>query len=229
MYQNKKILAVIPARGGSKRLPRKNILELAGKPLIEWTISAAKESQHIDKVVVTSDDKDILALSEKNNINTIVRPASLASDKASTVDVVLHSIENMNDEYDYIVLLQPTSPLRAAQHIDAAIVEMFEKNAESVVSVTKTEHSPLWSNVLPEDRPMNNFFGSDIEGVRSQDLVPYYRLNGAIYIVNTNKFIDAKRFVSNMSFAYIMPAENSVDIDTRFDFICAEALLSCNI
>lgn len=150
MYKNKTFLAIIPARGGSKRLPRKNVLDLCGKPLITWSIEAGLNSKYIDKVVVSSDDDEILEISRKFGAETIKRPDELASDTATTFDAIKHTIDNL-EKYDYIVLLQPTSPLRDQKHIDEAIELLVEKNADAVVSVCEMDHSPLWSNTLPQD------------------------------------------------------------------------------
>jgi CMP-N,N'-diacetyllegionaminic acid synthase len=126
MYKEKSFLAIIPARGGSKRLPNKNILNLAGKPLIEWSIDAALKSKYIDKVVVSSDDENILKIA-KDKCDIIKRPKELATDTASSIDVIKHVLDNLEKKYDYIVLLQPTSPLRNEKHIDEAIEFLYKK------------------------------------------------------------------------------------------------------
>jgi N-acylneuraminate cytidylyltransferase len=137
LINNKRVLAIIPARGGSKRLPRKNILSIAGKPLIDWTIEAALSSEYVDEVYVSTDDQEIAGIASKHNISIPeLRPRALSSDYASTQDVIFYTLENFGNEADIIVILQPTSPLRVAEQIDGAI-KLFEKNnAFSVVSVT---------------------------------------------------------------------------------------------
>lgn len=225
MHNNKSFLGIIPARGGSKRLPRKNILDLAGKPLIVWTIEASLKSRYIDKTIVTSDDDEILAISEKYGASVIKRPQELASDTATTFDAIKHTIDNM-EKYDYIVLLQPTSPLRNEKHIDEAIELLEEKNADAVISVCEMEHSPLWSNTLPEDNNMSNFLRDDIKNKRSQDLPTYYRLNGAIYICNINRMIKEKTmFLKDNIYAYKMDRKSSVDIDEEIDFDIAKTII----
>jgi CMP-N,N'-diacetyllegionaminic acid synthase len=193
VYQSKSFLAIIPARGGSKRLPKKNVLDLNGKPLIEWSIEAGLKSKYIDKVVVTSDAAEILDIAESSGVSVINRPVELASDTATTFDAIKHTINNVNN-YDYIVLLQPTSPLRTAQHIDEAIEILFERSADAVVSVCEVDHSPLWSNTLPNNDNMSNFIRDDVLNKRSQDLEVYYRLNGAIYICDINRLLQEERF-----------------------------------
>ena len=221
MYKGKAFLAIIPARGGSKRLPRKNLLDLCDKPLIIWSIEAGLASQYIDKVVVTSDDNEILEISEKFGANTIKRPNELATDISTTFDAIKHVIEN-TEKYDYIVLLQPTSPLRNSKHIDEAIELLESKNADAVISVCEMDHSPLWSNTLPEDGSMRHFLRDEILNKRSQDLEKYYRLNGAIYICQTDKLLENKGFfLKNNVFSYIMDKICSIDIDDEFDFLVA--------
>ena len=142
MFKNKTFLSIIPARGGSKRLPRKNVLDLCGKPLISWTIEAALYSKYLDEVVVTSDDSEILGIANNMKVRSIERPPHLASDTASTFDAVKHTIDNI-DSYEYIVLLQPTSPLRNATHIDKAIELLARKDADAVIN--KVSRSlPRW-------------------------------------------------------------------------------------
>jgi len=226
MYQNKTFLAIIPARGGSKRLPRKNILDLNGKPLIAWTIEAGFKSKYIDKVVVTSDDEEILDISKDYGAEIIRRPDELASDTATTFDAIKHAIDNL-EKYDYIVLLQPTSPLRNEKHIDEAIELLESRNADAIVSVCEMDHSPLWSNTLPEDGSMNSFLRDDVLNKRSQDLEKNYRLNGAIYICETNKLLENKGFfLKNNIFAYKMDGKSSIDIDEEIDFKIAEVLIA---
>jgi len=227
MYNNKTFLAIIPARGGSKRLPRKNILPLAGNPLIAWTIEAGKKSKYIDEIYVTSDDDEILKISKEFGANTIKRPKELASDTALTFDAIKHVLENIDTQYDYIVLLQPTSPLRNEKHINEAIEFLFSKNADAVISVCETEHSPLWCNTLPEYRSMQRFLREDIKNKRSQDLPKYYRLNGAIYICDREKLLKEKSFfLKENIFAYIMDRESSIDIDEEIDFKLVEILMN---
>jgi len=223
----KEFLAIIPARGGSKRLPRKNILPLAGKALIGYSIEAALNCKAISRVVVTSDDDEILSLSKTFGADTIKRPKELASDTASTFDAIKHAIEGVEEEYENIILLQPTSPLRKATHIDEAVTLFREQKADAVVSVCEMDHSPLWSNTLDKSLSMEGFISDEILNKRSQDLELYYRLNGAIYIAKRDKLLAEKTFFLKKNiFAYKMPRESSVDIDEAIDFKIAEALLS---
>jgi len=218
MYKNNTFLAIIPARGGSQRLPRKNVLELSGKPLIAWSIEAGLRSKYIDKVVVSSDDKEILDISKYYGADTVKRPSNLASDTAPTFDAIEHAMSNIG-RYDYVVLLQPTSPLRSEKHIDEAIELLKSKNASAVISVCEMDHSPLWSNTLDESLSMEYFLSDKVLDKGSQDLEKYFRLNGAIYICKIEKFLKAKSFFLNENiFAYKMDRKSSVDIDEEIDF-----------
>jgi len=222
MYNNKTFLAVILARGGSKRLPRKNILELAGKPLISWSIEAGLNSKYIDNVIVSSDDDEILNIAKHFKSNIVKRPLELANDTATSFDALKHTIDNV-DCYDYVILLQPTSPLRTSKDIDEAIELLISKNSDAVISVTEMDHNPLWSNTLPENRSMKNFIDREIINGRSQDLPKYYRLNGAIYICDRNRLLKEKSFfIEDNIYAYIMARESSIDIDEMMDFKLAE-------
>lgn len=223
---NKTFLAIIPARGGSKRLPRKNILDLCGKPLISYSIEAGLKSKYISKVIVSSDDEEILQLSQKSGVDTIKRPDYLSTDNSSTFDALEHTINSL-EKYDYIVLLQPTSPLRNEKHIDEAIELLNEKDADAVISVCETEHSPLWCNTLDEDLNMSNFLSKEILNKRSQDLPKYYRINGAIYICKMEKLLENRSyFIKENIFAYIMEKIYSVDIDDELDFLITKEIFN---
>jgi CMP-N,N'-diacetyllegionaminic acid synthase len=233
MIGGKKLLAVIPARGGSKRLPRKNILDLAGKPLIAWTIEAALGSKYIDRVIVSTDDKEIATISKKYGADVpFMRPSELATDEAKSVDVVLHLLEKLKkirEKYDYIILLQPTSPLRTTQNIDDSVELLQARKSDAVISVCKVEHSPLWCNLIPDD-DLSNFLDHSILNKRSQDLEQYYRLNGAIYLCNAEKLKEEKAFfLKNRCSAYKMNRESSVDIDSRMDFLYASVCINNGI
>ena len=226
MNKNKTFLAIIPARGGSKRLPRKNVLDLCGKPLIAYSIEAGLKSKYISKVIVTSDDEEILSISKKYGSGIIVRPEELSSDAATTFDAVKHTIDNV-EKFDYVVLVQPTSPLRSEKHLDEAIELLEEKNADAIVSVCEMDHSPLWSNTLPEDGCMKNFLKEEVLNKRSQDLDKYFRLNGAIYVCKIDKFLENKGFfLKENIYAYKMDKKNSIDIDDEFDFLMTEYIIN---
>ena len=230
MIDEKKVLAIVPARGGSKRLPGKNRLILNNKPLIAWSIEAGLNSSYVDRVIVSTDDQDIADISREWGAEVpFIRPQELASDKATTVDTIIHalqSIENSDERYDYILLLQPTSPLRTAKHIDEAVELMIEKCADSIVGVTEVSHPVEWSNTLPDNLSMDNFISKEAYFTRSQDFPERYQINGAIYLIKKESLLSSGMMKSEVnSIAYIMDKNDSVDIDDRFDFILAETLM----
>ncbi len=229
MFNGKKILAIILARGGSKRLPNKNILPLGGKPLIAWSIDEAKKSKYIDTVMVTTDSLEIYDVALKHGAELpFLRPAELAQDETKSIDVILHALDFYKDEkFDDVIIFQPTSPLRDVDDIDGAIEFFYAKNATSVVGVCEVEHSPLWSNTLDENFSMENFLDDKYNNFRSQDLPVYYRINGAFYMSKIDSVIEKKSFfIKQNIYAYVMSQEHSADIDTKLDFIIAEALLN---
>ncbi|MBT5491290.1 acylneuraminate cytidylyltransferase family protein [bacterium] len=231
MYLKKTFLAIIPARGGSKRLPRKNVLNLKGKSLIGWSIEAASKSKYIDEVMVTTDDKEIAEISNFFGANVpFIRPDYLSNDFSERSEVIKHAIDFYKNElekkFDYLIFLQPTSPLRDEIDIDKSIEYMFDKNGDAVVSVCEVEHPVHWSGKLPEDKNMSKFLDNAVVQLRSQDLEKYYRLNGAIYICNVQKFLEEGcMFLKEDIFAFEMTQEKSVDIDTKLDFKIAEVLM----
>lgn len=225
MLKNKTFLAVIPARAGSKRLVGKNTRMICGKPLIEWTIGSAKKSKYIDKIVVTSDDINALTIADSMSVQRILRPGYLATDVSDTFDVIAHVIEELDTNYDFIILLQPTSPLRTAEHIDSAMEFLFSKNAKAIVSISEMDHSPQWANILPPDGSMDGFINESVKGKRSQELEPFFRINGAIYISDLKFYLKHRSFIFDSCYGFKMPTEDSIDIDTISDFVCAEALL----
>lgn len=225
---NVDIVAVVPARAGSKRLPGKNLMDLCGKPLIRWTLEAALESKMIDLLVISSDDDAILAEGERLGLRTVRRPEYLASDTATTFDVLVHTLKRMAQEGvkpARVMLLQPTSPLREAQDIREAVQFMDSTNADSIVSVCPCEHSPLWSNTLGPEGRMDDFLRPELLNQRSQDLPVYYRLNGAIYMAKTEHFLQSRGFFMPNSRAHIMSVDKSADIDTYVDFKQCEFIL----
>ncbi|UOB52338.1 cytidylyltransferase domain-containing protein [Acinetobacter junii] len=224
-----RVTALIPARGGSKRLPRKNVKLLGDKPLIAWSIEAALASKYIDRVIVSTDDDEIKQVSEQYGAEVpFLRPEHLSNDHASSFDVIKHSIRfvRLDQENELIVLLQPTSPLRLVSEIDAALEFFLTKNAKGVVSISETEHSPMWSNTLPENGCMSDFIRPEVQGKRSQDLPKFYRLNGSIYIYEILTLLEKGHIFFNENvYGFETSLETSVDIDTALDFKIAEGIL----
>ncbi len=233
MYKYKSIMAVITARGGSKGVPRKNIRDLSGKPLIAWSIEAAKNSRYVDRIIISTEDTEIRDISLEYGAEVpFLRPRELAEDNSSSVDVVLHVIGKLEKDYnytpDYILLLQPTSPLRNEVHIDDSIEALLEKGSgfDSLISVTELEHPVYWNRMIGVRGELKNFMEYDKGShYRRQDFQKVFRLNGAIYLIETKAFKEVKSFETGNTFAYVMDRVSSVDIDTEDDFRLAEYYL----
>ena len=217
----KKILAIIPARGGSKRIPKKNIKKLGKKPLIAWTIDEARKSKLITDVIVSTDDKDISDVSKKFKADVIERPKILATDWAKTIDVVLHSIRGI--EYELIVCLQPTSPFRTAEDIDKAINLFIKNKCESVIGVCEVVNQSWFMKM--KEKYLLPVYGHKYLGGEGKDLPKIYVPNGAIYISTIDNLFKYKSFYNNKVLPYVMPRERSLDIDDMDDWVIAEAIV----
>ena len=226
MINGKTVLAIIPARGGSKGLPRKNILPMAGKPLIAWTIDAASKSKYIDRCIVSTDDSEITQTAKKYGADVpFIRPAALATDKANSSDVILHAIEALNENYDLVVLLQPTSPLRDENLIDNGIECFVKAEADSLVSVTDLDHPVEWAFPLVNSKIPPQVIKELQGGRRRQDYSKRYQLNGALYICEVETFIISHTFFMDSTFAFQMDNQHSVDIDNLIDIKLAEEII----
>lgn len=222
-------IAIIPARSGSKGLPDKNILPLCGKPLLSYTIEAALESRCFTEVMVSTDSERYAAIARELGAEVpFLRSSENSMDSSSTWDVVREVLGEYEDRslasFDEVAVLQPTSPLRTSSDIKGACALYNEKGALSVVSVCEVDHSPLWCNTLPANGCMEGFL-ANVQGRRRQDLDTYYRINGAIYLVDVQLVKDQTSIYSKRTFAYVMPKERSIDIDDSVDFAIAEAIL----
>lgn len=224
MINGKHILAVIPARGGSKGIKNKNIINLAGKPLIAYSIEAALLSRYIDSTVVTTDSREIAATAKIFGARVpFLRPEELASDNSKTIDAVVHTVHSLREsgeEYELLVLLQPTQPLRTAEDIDAALELMEKNNWDDIVGVCKQEHSPLLIRELVQDGELKNILDQG-SSVRRQDMKAYYYVNGAIYINRVCDISGSLGFNDNKH-PFIMNERHSVDIDETEDLKTAE-------
>ena len=224
-----KNLAIIPARSGSKGLKDKNIKLLNGKPLMAYSIEAALESKKFDEVMVSTDSPKYADIAKEfGAMVPFLRSERTSSDTASSWDMVkevLSCYEELGKKFDTVCLLQPTSPLRNAVDIQEAYKLYEERASVAVLSVCEMEHTPLWSNVLSDDLSLNGFIKTDL-GTRRQDNDTYYRVNVAIYITSVEQLYKDSNLYREGSFAYIMPRERSVDIDTMLDFSYAEFLLN---
>lgn len=230
MYSNKRILAVIPARGGSKGLPGKNILPFGGKPLLAWSVEQARASAYLDAVIVSTDSPRIAEAAQKAGAEVpFLRPKSLSGPSARSIDAIFHALDLLKGQgrdFDLVMMLQPTSPLRTAADIDGVIKFFFKKKAVSVISVCETEHSPLWAGQLARDLSMRGFVRPAIKNKPRQSLPVFYRINGAVYLASVGHLRRHEGFLSKDAKAYVMPRERSVDIDTRLDFEFAQCIAS---
>ncbi|HHY22121.1 MAG TPA: acylneuraminate cytidylyltransferase family protein [Bacilli bacterium] len=218
MIKGKTVLAIIPARGGSKGVPRKNIRDLAGKPLIAWTIDEAKKSKFIDRLILSSEDEEIIEVAKSYGCEVpFVRPRHLAEDTTPGIEPVLHAIKEV-EGYDYVMLLQPTSPLRTVEDIDRCIEKIIKFNDPACVSVAEPDTSPYWMYTLNCNDQIKPLIPQDTVAVRRQELPTVYSLNGAVYIAKTDWLRHTKSFLTEETIAYIMPRERSYDIDTEEDF-----------
>ncbi len=228
MYNNKKFIAIIPARSGSKGLKDKNVKELNGKPMIAYTIEAAIKSDIFDDVVVSTDSQIYADVAKTYGASVpFLRPNYLASDEVTTNDVIVYTLNKLKQSdfnYDYFMILQPTSPLRQSEDIIEAVKLLFEKDATSVISVCEAEHSPLYMNTLDETLSLNEFLAKGLK-TRRQELPKYYRLNGAIYLCEVEYYLSGGDLYNEKSYAYIMDKKKSIDIDDEFDFFIADNLM----
>jgi CMP-N,N'-diacetyllegionaminic acid synthase len=227
---NLEVVGIIPARGGSKGIPHKNIALVAGKPLIAWTIDAARTSAHVNRLVVSTEDKEIARVAKENGAEVpFMRPHTLAEDNTPGTAPILHAIKwlEQNEGYtpDLIMCLQPTSPLRSAGDIDAAIELAQQKQADAVVSVMPVDHHPAWMRCVDAEGRLTDFTEQDLSIASRQDLPPVYALNGAIYLGRRTVLLEKEGWYTDKTFAYVMPADRSLDVDTPWHLRLAHLIL----
>lgn len=223
------MLAIIPARGGSKGVPFKNIKNLGSHPLIHYTINAAKESKFITRIIVSTDDQNIadIALREGAEV-PFLRPQELASDKAKAIDNYLYTIEKINEiektNINEFIVLQPTSPFRDSSDIDNAIEIFRKEKSDSVISIVETDHPPFWYKKIDKDGILKDIFKGE-NSLNRQEYFNTYVPNGAIYILNYNTLRKNLSYYTENTYPYVMTKEKSIDIDTFLDFDFAEFML----
>ena len=226
-----RVLGLVAARGGSKGLPRKNVLPLGGRPLIAWTVDAARAARTLTRAIVSSEDSEILTCAREAGGETLfVRPAALATDTASTLEVALHALDWLAEHEqwhaDVLVLLPATAPLRRSHHIDAAVASLLADAAlQAVVAVTEADYPPYWMLTATNGR-LAWLFPESGRVARRQDLPTAFRPNGSIYAVRTGALREQRTFYPRVTAPYVMPREESVNIDTALDFRLAEMLLA---
>jgi CMP-N,N'-diacetyllegionaminic acid synthase len=224
-----KTLAIVPARGGSKSIPNKNIKIVAGKPLIAWTILEALASQNVARLIVSTDSPKILRVAREYGAEVpFLRPGELAQDDTPGIAPILHAVrwlqQNEGYEPDYVLCLQPTSPFRTTKDIDSAIAMGKEKEADAVISVTPVKHHPNWMKHLDNAGKLVDYVPRGHTVTKRQDLSPLYALNGAIYLIRFQVFLQQGTFFVDNAFGYVMPPERSLDIDTPWDMYLAELI-----
>lgn len=224
------MLAIIPARGGSKGVPGKNIKNLGDKPLIYYTIKAAKESVFIDRIIISTDDEEIAEVAKKCGAEVpFMRPDELATDTAKAIDTYLYTVNKLNesssDLIEEFIVLQPTSPLRSATDIDNAVEIFIRNRADSVISVVEAEHPPYWYKKITNEGILKDYFISN-NSLNRQEYDRTYLPNGAIFVFRYNILKETLNYYTDKTYPYIMPKERSVDIDNVLDFKMAEFLIS---
>lgn len=224
MIDGRRFLAIVPARGGSKGAPGKNIRPFVGKSLVGCAIEAAEASRYVDRVIVSSDRDEICAVAAGYGEGVALkRPAELATDESTALDVVLHAIASVPG-FDAAVLLQPTSPLRIAADIDGCIEMMVQRGAKSCVSICEAQHSPYWMYRLGSDGKLAALLDGAGVYLRRQNLPPVFLTNGAVYAFEIDWIRRSRRFIDTETLGYVMPVSRSIDIDTEMDFVVAEQM-----
>ncbi|OSM01805.1 cytidylyltransferase domain-containing protein [Magnetofaba australis] len=225
MINGKRVLGVIPARGGSKGLPRKNVIDLDGKPLIGWTIDSAKGCPYLDRVILSSDDAEIMRIARDLGCDVpFVRPAELARDDSPAIDVFIHALDTLTESYDYLVVLQATTPLRIAQDISACLEICEKEKAPACVTVFEPRHHPYWTFKLDDNQRLEQLMEGEIP-YRRQLLPDCYALNGAVYVARTDWLRETRSFLTAETRGHVMPADRSTDIDTWRDLMWIQMLL----
>lgn len=228
-----KVLAIIPARGGSKGIPKKNIVPLGGKPLIAWTIEASKGSKYINRTFVSSDSDEILAVSQECGAETIKRPGEISGDDSPFELLIMHVLENLKNKESYspdlIVYLQPTSPLRTSADIDDAIAHMLSKKGEALISLFELDNKYLKAFVVNEKGYITGAINNRYPFINRQDLPKLFMPNGAIYIIKKEIFMKTKQLFSKKTIPFIMSKEKSIDIDSNEGLANAKNLLKSSI
>ena len=231
MYKDKSFLAIIPARGGSKGLPGKNIKDLCGKPLIVWSIEKGLQSNYIDEVVVTTDSQEIADISKQYGASVpFLRPDELATDTATSFDAIKHTIDfykkERNRAFDYIVLLEPTSPLREVSDINKAIEQLLCSDAEAIVGITKTEdQNPAFLILKDKNEYLTGYENLEMKVLRRQDIKDVYFFEGTIYISEREMLLNKKTFYHENTIGYEVPKWKSLEVDDMDDFIMIEAMM----
>ena len=224
------VMGLILARGGSKGLPRKNILPLVGKPLIAYTIEVARASAILDRVIVSTDDQEIAEVAKRYGADVpFHRPTDLAKDDTSVFPALLHAVTWLSEHEGYnpgyVMLLQPTSPFRTVEDIQGAVSLAVRKQGDAVVSVSPVRQHPYWMKQISEDGRLISQYPPEHAAFRRQELPTLYVPNGAIYLVVRSVLLEKQTFYTERTYGYVIPAERSLDIDNAWDLYLAELIM----
>jgi N-acylneuraminate cytidylyltransferase/CMP-N,N'-diacetyllegionaminic acid synthase len=230
MINGKSVLAIITARGGSKEVPGKNIKDLEGKPLIAWTIEAARRSKYVDRILVTTDSPKIIRVAVEAGAEApFQRPAELSGDLAKQEDAISHAmdwVENDEHKYDYVMILTPTHPLRSEEEMDAVCEELDGRpEARGILTLMKANSHPLFANTLPEDGCLANFVPEELKLKNRQELPDYYQISGSTVLCEWDYFREEGSLLGDRTYAHVTDAVTGHDINTRLDFLVAETLM----
>ncbi len=229
MLHNKTFLCLMLARGGSKGVPGKNIKPLMGRPLMAYTIEAVQQAGFFDRFILSTDAPEIAAVAESYGVEVpFLRPAELSGDHASALDAIVHAlkwVEAHDKKYDYVQYIFPTAPLRTAEDIRNGAEWLLHKKGDMVLSVCETDQPLAWMNTLPPDKSLKNFVPKEFRDHNRQDLPLSYRINGSIYVAKWEVFYERRDWFDQNTYAYVMPRERSIDIDSPLDFKLAELMM----
>lgn len=227
MYKNKKIVAIIPARGGSKGIKNKNIRIINNKPLVAYSIESALKCKYIDYTLVSTDSKEIAEISKSYGAQVpFLRPKEIATDSSKTIDVLVHAMNflaNSGNYFDYVMLLQPTQPIRAEEELEKTIEIVVDRRLPSLVSICEVEETPILMRTIDTNKKLKRVLNIN-STVRRQDFPKFYKVNGSIYI-NKIEDLNLNTSLNDNEYGYIMPKNHSVDIDTEDDLKLAEKIL----
>lgn len=225
MIAGLKVLGLIPARGGSKGVLNKNLQKVGGRSLVGRAVAAGRAASCLDRIILSSDDPEIISAAIAVGCEVpFIRPAHLSTDEARAIDVVRHALETLPESYDLIVLLQPTSPLRAAEDIDGAVRLCVESGAPACVSVVEPDKPPHWTYAMESGGRLRAMLPAAGPGTRRQDLPAVYAINGAVYVARVDWIMEHESFMGPGTIGYVMPKERSVDVDDELDLVIAEAI-----
>lgn len=230
MPQHAEVLGIILARGGSKGIPRKNVRMAGDRPLIAWTIGAGLQSGALARLIVSTDDDEIATVSRQWGADVpFQRPAALAADDTGSIEATIHAVEFMAQHHGYrpgyVMLLQPTSPLRTAEDIRAAVQIARDRQADAVVSVAAAHQHPYWMKTIGDDGVLHDFMKTDRAYTRRQDLPQAFYIDGSLYLVRRDILLERRTFYTDRTFAYVMPSDRAMDIDTPWELHVVDLVL----